>query len=441
MLDRPMRLSRKQFLRLMGLGALAAGSGSLLAISSSPSPVKAQTPETAPAAGARGTLSWWVVQPGNPEAEATRNAYIRGVEQAVGIKFEVQNIPFPDFDNKSQAALAAGQGPDLLNVNSVTVGAFAERGYLRATDDFLAKSTKIKPEDFFPGIWTHVVYKGKTYGLPIDTGTRALFYNVAYLAEKGVKPPTTQDELMAALPKLTDPAKGIYGITYSAGEKWIWLYEALGMLTVANGHEFLSEDLTRATVAEQVLPDIKWWLDVHNNGWAPKEAITSKDYNHRLDLFSQGKVATVFGGHWMRETLQANKAPEFGVVNVRGAKGIGSSTGGWTLMITKDSKQPEIAWEVLEYTFSDPKVLTTLTSIMPATRAANAIALTDDFYTPFKEVLATNAKHPIALNPALPEQAEILRAECQAVLLGSKTPEQAAEDIDRQFIEAIEQFE
>lgn len=383
------------------------------------------------------TVTLWSA--GDSEDER-QQAYGAAVEEATGVKLEFRNIPFAQFDNVSQSALAAGEGPDLLMVNSVTVGAFAERGYLQPTGDFLAASTTVKREDFFEGIFTHVVYKDQIYGLPVDTGTRALFYNVALLDELGVTPPTTLDELTAALPQLTDPAKGLFGLTYSGGERWVWLYEALGMMTIPDGHEFLNDDLTEGTVAAEVTPDIQWWVDAHKNGWVAEENASSTDGNDRIVQFAQGRAATSFLGHWAREDLITNEAPEFGVVNLKGSENIGSTTGGWTMMITKDARNPEMAWKAMEYTFGTPEILATLTNLMPATKAANKLVLTDEFYVPFKEVLEVNARHPIRLNPALPEMAEILRSECQAAILGAKSVEDAATQIDSQFISALQAF-
>jgi multiple sugar transport system substrate-binding protein len=417
-------LNRRSFLKATGAAAAAA-------TIHAPTQVQAQ----------QQSLSMWLVEPGNTEQEQTYQNYTAAIAEATGITLELRGIPFAQFDNVSQSALAAGEGPDLLWVNSVTVGAFAERGYLRPTGDYLAGSSVIRREDFFEGLFGHVVYKDQIYGLPVDTGTRALYYNVAMLEEKGIAPPQTMEELTAALPELTDPSKGTYGITYSGGERWLWLYEALGMLTVPNGHEFVSEDHSTSLVAQQVLPDLHWWADVHNNGWASAENISSTDGNDRITQFAQGRAATAFLGFWSRGTLIDNEAPEFGVINVKGSENIGSTTGGWTLMITKDSKNPELAWQVMEQTFSVPEIAASLTTLMPATIAANELVLTDPFFQPFKEVLQTNAQHPILLNAALPEMAEILRTESQAAILGAKSLEDAAAQIDKQFIEAIKNFE
>jgi ABC-type glycerol-3-phosphate transport system substrate-binding protein len=65
---------------------------------------------------------------------------------------------------------------------------------------------------------------------------------------------------------------------------------------------------------------------------------------------------------------------------------------------------------------------------MPSTEAANELVLQEEFYDPFKDLLASpNTKHPIALNPGLPEQAEILRNVSQSALLGEMTVQEAAE--------------
>lgn len=420
--------------RLNRRSLLKAGGGSLAAAASFhvPNLVSARQDQS---------VTMWTVGDSDEDAQTTLESYLASIAESTGITVEVRGIPFAAFDNQSQAALAAGQGPDILWVNSVTVGAFAERGYLLPTGDYLASSEVISQEDFFEGLFGHVMYKGENYGLPIDTGTRALFYNIAMLEEKGVEPPQTIDDLTAALPLLSDPDNGVYGLTFTGGERWVWLYEALGMLTIPNGHNFVAEDLSAGLVAEQISSDLQWWVDAQTNGWVPPEDVSATDGSVRVTQFAQGRAATSFLGHWQREPLIENEAPEFGVVNLRGAENIGSTTGGWTLMITKDASDPDLAWQVLEHTFSNPEVAASLTTLMPASTAANALVLTDEFYAPFKEVLETNARHPILLNAALPEMAEIVRTESQAAILGAKSVDQAAEDMDSQFLQAIETFE
>ncbi len=56
------------------------------------------------------------------------------------VTFDVRGVPFPELDNTQFAAMEAGEGPDILIVNSVTIGAFIDRGYLMPMDEYIAAS-------------------------------------------------------------------------------------------------------------------------------------------------------------------------------------------------------------------------------------------------------------------------------------------------------------
>jgi ABC-type glycerol-3-phosphate transport system substrate-binding protein len=161
----------------------------------------------------------------------------------------------------------------------------------------------------------------------------------------------------------------------------------------------------------------------------------------RYAAFGNNKAAMFIGGHWSRASLEADYGmtwpDDYGITNLEGSDGIGSTTGGWILAITKDSKHPQEAFDYMQWAIGVPDNLIRLTDIMPVTKAANAIALTDDFYTPFKEVLATNARHPIVLNPGLPEQAEILRNVSQSAMLGEMSAEDAAKSFCAQAADTL----
>ncbi|MFS0821140.1 ABC transporter substrate-binding protein [Bacillus sp. 1P02SD] len=52
------------------------------------------------------------------------------------------------------------------------------------------------------------VWDGKYYGMPFNKSTRIMFYNVDYLEEAGVEPPTTWDELYTVAEKVTGEKDG-----------------------------------------------------------------------------------------------------------------------------------------------------------------------------------------------------------------------------------------
>jgi ABC-type glycerol-3-phosphate transport system substrate-binding protein len=90
--------------------------------------------------------------------------------------------------------------------------------------------------------------------------------------------------------------------------------------------------------------------------------------------------------------------------------------------------------DFIAWILGDPQRLSNFTGLMPSTSGAAALTLQGDFYQPFKDLLESpNTRHPIPLNPGLPEQAEVLRNVTQAAILGQMTAQQAADSFCQQI--------
>jgi ABC-type glycerol-3-phosphate transport system substrate-binding protein len=144
------------------------------------------------------------------------------------------------------------------------------------------------------------------------------------------------------------------------------------------------------------------------------------------------------GGFWSADTLKNDYKmtypDDYGIVALEGADGIGSSTGGWIFAVTRDSKNPQEALNFIAWILGDGERLSKFTGLMPATAAASALTLKGDFYEPFKKLLESpNTRHPIPLNPGLPEQAEVLRNVTQSAILGQMTAQEAADSFCNQI--------
>jgi multiple sugar transport system substrate-binding protein len=339
-------------------------------------------------------------------------------------------VPFPELDNTQVAALEANQGPDIVIVNSVTIGSFVDRGYLVPMDAFI-ETGEINPEDFYEGMWNSGVFSDQVFGLPIDTGTRALYWNKAMFEEAGIEPPTRWDQLIDVAKQLTNADEGIYGLSAVAGERWVFLYEVLGMNAIANGQKFVNDDATECVFnQDDNWQALQFWVDAFEAGVVSQDDMMAGTGDARSLAFGNNKAAMYLGGHWEREGLDANYdmqwPDDYGVILLEGTAGVGSSTGGWLASITRDAQHPQEAYDFLEFIVNTPENLVRFTNIMPSSIAGTPLALTDEFYDPFKEVLAANAYHPIPLNPGLPEQAEVLRNVAQAAMLGQMTAQEAA---------------
>ena len=389
---------------------------------------------------AKSTVTFWTLTDANPNVLENQQKVFDAFEAAnPDIELQIERIPFPSFDQKTIAALSAGVGPDVLLVNSVSLAMFAERGLIQPTGDLLDRSTMLSEEDFFPGLWDHVVYHGKSFGLPIDTGTRALVYHRDLLTEAGFDfgDVTSWEEFKAATMKMTKDSDGDgitdrFGYAYGTGEKWVALYENFGLFAIQNDGQFLSDDLTKANVnSEPIKEALSFFVSLEHDGVTPGECITLTDQQIYQNMFAQGLVGSFIGGHWAVDYLESrDPVPPYGITLLKN-KQIGSSTGGWILAMSRHSRNRQDAWRFMEFVFQ-PENLVQFTGIMPATIEANKLTMQEDRYRLYKEVLPYS-RHPITINAQLPEIAEIMKDKIQSILLNKKTVDQGLDEANREI--------
>ena len=116
-------------------------------------------------------------------------------------------------------AISAGKGaPDIAQVEYYATAQYALGGSLQDLSDLGAKDYS----DFYtPGTWSSVNINGGIYGLPMDSGPMAMFYNKALFDQAGVtEAPKTMDEYYEAAKKIHALGSDIY-ITSDAGEPYI----------------------------------------------------------------------------------------------------------------------------------------------------------------------------------------------------------------------------
>ena len=110
--------------------------------------------------------------------------------------------------------MQGGNAPDISTVDQIWQGAFAEAGAIVELDA-QAKAAGLTQDGFFKGAWDSANYNGKLYGVPFNVDVwQFSFLNNALFKEAGIDPASisTFEGLKAAAEKLTDPAKGKYGV-------------------------------------------------------------------------------------------------------------------------------------------------------------------------------------------------------------------------------------
>jgi multiple sugar transport system substrate-binding protein len=134
-----------------------------------------------------------------------------------------------------QNAVAAGSGvPDVAQIEYYAVLQFALSKSLANISGYGASSLK---SDFTPGPWNAVTPNGGVYGLPLDSGPMALFYNKEVFDKYKISVPATWTEYVEAARKLhkANPKVYLTGDTGDAGFTTSMIWQAGGKPYAVDG--------------------------------------------------------------------------------------------------------------------------------------------------------------------------------------------------------------
>ncbi|HEY62328.1 MAG TPA: sugar ABC transporter substrate-binding protein [Anaerolineae bacterium] len=105
--------------------------------------------------------------------------------------------------------LAAGADAGIFEIEAAFTRDWADAGYLLPLNDIFEDIGGV--DEYVPGSYFEL--NGNVYALPYATSVYGLWYRTDLFEEAGLEPPTNYYDLLAAAETLTDPQKGIYGIS------------------------------------------------------------------------------------------------------------------------------------------------------------------------------------------------------------------------------------
>lgn len=211
-------------------------------------------------------------------------------EEHPNVTVDIQLTPYKEYFTKLQTSVSGGSAPDVFWMNGPNFQLYASNGVIAPLDD-----QGIEAADYPKGLIDLYTYDGALYGAPKDFDTVALWYNKELFDAAGVAYPEagwTWDDFAAAAAKLTDPAKGQYGIAASQyGQENF--YNSIAQA----GGEVISADGTESGYGTpEALAGIELWTDLIAAGSSPT-AQQMTDTNPE-DFFLSGKVAMFQNGSW-----------------------------------------------------------------------------------------------------------------------------------------------
>ncbi|MCE9659727.1 MAG: extracellular solute-binding protein [Burkholderiales bacterium] len=307
---------------------------------------------------------------------------------------------------------------------------------LEPLDDWQKKA----PIEDFAGIPSNLLvatrYQGVLTAVPFRHATPGLFWNKELFKERGLdRPPRTADELVAYARKMTyTRADGtrVNGLIANSGD------EHLAVLTLLNmyGAELIDKDQKVRANSPQMIKGLKVLAELYKEGVLPTNYATIS-IDDVIGAMQQGRAAMgvdPFARYTVYNNPKASKFPgQIEVVALPADAGLGRSdtsmTEIWSMAIPKNSKQKELAWDLVrELSSKENTVRIALNGNGPVRPAAydderlkKQLAYTVEESKAIKHALVV----PSGFNASL-EALTIFKEESQAAVLGRKTPEQAA---------------
>ncbi|WP_169729416.1 extracellular solute-binding protein [Thermoactinospora rubra] len=394
-------------------------------------------------AAAADHLTKWLI----PEFEKAMKAKGKNVK----VKFVPNGVDDEQYKTKLALDLKSGKGADVIDIDGIWAGEFAEAGYIKPLAELVPEA------DSWDG-WAQIpeavqglaTFNGKKYALPIGTDGRVLYFNKTLFAKAGLPAdwqPTSWQEILDAGGKLK--AAGVpVPIQINAGTAMgeaTTMQGVLPLLAGAGGEVYSGGKWSGAS---QPIKDVlAFYQKIYGGGLGdPKLQQEAKGRDKSFAQFAEGKIGILLeGDYFWRGVLNpqdgvAKMADRDQVVGyakipaMEPGKGIRgqdfvSMSGGALRTLNPNTKHPKEAFELLAFTLS-PEALKQETKgnvrITPRTDVNKEI-LTGDPLLQFisEEVLPLTAyRPPLAVYP----QVSVALQEATAAVVGGTPPEQAAAD-------------
>ena len=277
-----------------------------------------------------------------------------------GIVINLDELGYTDLYQKLTSDFVAHTAQyDLMTTDIVWSGQFAANKNTLDLTDMIAKDKDvIKPDDIPAVMWTEGEYLGKQFSFPLGGYANVLNYRKDLFDAKGLKPPTTQEELLADAKALTDPAKGIYGIALlgagSAGAQdfMVFVQQHGGTIMDASGKPKVNTPENVKTLEffgslfKYAPPgNADYWWDARETAFRSGKVAMMEGWSIARADYEDPSISSVVG------KVDITKAPTSAGVAVK------YGFGGWGIAINADSdkKKQAAAWEFIKW-LSSPEV-------------------------------------------------------------------------------------
>ncbi|MGQ0674621.1 MAG: ABC transporter substrate-binding protein [Rhodospirillales bacterium] len=398
-----------------------------------------------PAAQAQNLTFYYPVAVGGPITKLVDALAADFEKENPGIKVKpVYTGSYQDTIAKTLTALKGGEPPHFAVILSTDMYTLIDEEAVVAYEDIVkTDAEKAWLKSFFPGFMENSQTGGKTWGIPFQRSTVVLYWNKELFKEAGLdpnKPPATWSEMLDYARKLTKKDAGgkvvQWGIQVPSSGFPYWLFQGF---TTQNDVRLMNATGTETYYDKPaVIEALQFWVDLSRKHQVHPPGIV--EWGTTPKDFFEKKIAMMWTTTGNLTNVRNNAKFEFGVAMLPANKRRGSPTGGGNFYIFKKTTPAERAaivkfaqWATQPDRAAQWGMDTGYVAVTPAAwETPKMKAYVAGF--PAAAVARDQLPHAVA-ELSTHENQRVTRAlddGLQAALTGTKTPEQAMKDSQRE---------
>ncbi|WP_147915288.1 extracellular solute-binding protein [Ruania zhangjianzhongii] len=293
--------------------------------------------------------------------------------QDVTVEFEAQGVDDEDYKTKIALDLQSGGGADIIGIDGIWVGEFAEAGYINPLEEVGGDAvTDWEGWEQIPdAVQNGLSFNDQVYGVPQGADGRVLYYNKELFAQAGLPEdwqPTSWEEVLEASRALAG-IEGVIPIQLNAGTAMGEATTMQGLLPMlaGTGAEVYSGDQWIGATDE-----MREVLDLYRTIYVDEglgDAVLQQEASGRdtsFSLFAEGEIGILLEGDYFWRSVvdpEVGTAPMENRDEVVGYTMIPAQTpgsgvngqdfvsmsGGTGRVLNPNSDNPELAWELLAF--------------------------------------------------------------------------------------------
>lgn len=310
----------------------------------------------------------WVI----PEFTAAQKEAGRSVQ----VVFEAQGVDDEDYKTKAALDFRSGKGADVVGLDGIWIGEFAQAGYIRPLEEIAGDTVTSWDgwEQIPEAVQQAASFEGRRYGVPQGADGRVIYYNRNIFERAGLPTdwqPASWDDILETARTLKQRVDDVVPLQLNAGT-------AMGEATTMQGFLPMLVGTGQAIWDDGMwagdTPGMRQVLDLYKTIYVDEglgDPILQQEASGRdasFQEFAEGRIAILLEGDYFwrsvinpdeavgtapmadRDTLVGYaKIPAVAPGGGINGQDFVSMSGGTARVLNPNSANPQLAWELLAF--------------------------------------------------------------------------------------------